>query len=517
MSAQSISEVDFFAAPQYYPGLVLEGSPEERGWIYGAIFADKIKTNVERHLARPDLPSLVGCAHLLNGVYIDSFRQTFPDGMDELVGISKGSNVSLINLLYLNVRDDINAIAHHLRRPAPNAPITGPQLPEETTSAYFSDQATYNTSPMLAQSRVASKQIVDENLMSPSILMVVEAGMISGSGINSSGIAVTSNCLLSKADFVPVRSGGAYLPVTMMERHILEQFDTVDAFAAAREFPVHASKHVSIADWYGTHVSLEITPGENWFQHFGGLRNRPGVLLHTNHFQSFEHWQKRGAVGDAYTETKSQGRLSRLKGLIAALNPVSQISANKVTAMFANHDGDSERLCQHEKEGQNDITVSFVMLNPFDRTVSICKGPPCHGSTIRLKLDGPPLVREDAEPQRPAIRTYHITPQDQSRGIKRPAGGADFLHADGRGWVSCDTPIPSIETATAAGDHFRGAWEQARGAKRLKTIPEDTEESEDGLAGSSVPLMRVVTTPVSDFGEGGRKDEEGAGARKKKL
>ncbi|KAL2135379.1 hypothetical protein VTI74DRAFT_8791 [Chaetomium olivicolor] len=393
-----ISDVDFGrAGADCYRGLVLSGTPRERGMIYGRVFADKIKANVQRHLTRTDLPPWTVCSTLIKDVYLPTLIQSFGDLVDELIGMARGSGVRLEHLIFLNVRDDLAAIAHRLRRPSPDAPITEPQLAEESTSAFFSGRVTDDASPILAQSRVASKQIVDESLMvclemhpcpgdkSPSILMVVEAGMISGSGINSSGIAVTGNCLLSRADFVPALPGRSYLPVTLLERHVLKQANTVDAFTSTGEYDTHASKHVFITHWSGNHVSFEVAPG-HCFQHFGEPKNRLRILVHTNHFQSFEHWLKRRDVGDAYHGTKSQTRRRLLKDLIADRHQASKISQDDVLAMFANHHGKPDCLCQHKKEGRDDMTVSFVMLDPLSSIVSVCKGPPCEGRMMRFKL-----------------------------------------------------------------------------------------------------------------------------------
>lgn len=51
-----ISDTDFKAHPEVYAGLVLRGNAWTRGHMYGKTFADKIQANIERCLARDDIP-----------------------------------------------------------------------------------------------------------------------------------------------------------------------------------------------------------------------------------------------------------------------------------------------------------------------------------------------------------------------------------------------------------------------------------------------------------------------------
>lgn len=53
-----ISEINFHALPDSYPGAVLMGTPYERGYTYGKVFGGKIVENVARCLDRPDIPSV---------------------------------------------------------------------------------------------------------------------------------------------------------------------------------------------------------------------------------------------------------------------------------------------------------------------------------------------------------------------------------------------------------------------------------------------------------------------------
>jgi isopenicillin-N N-acyltransferase-like protein len=52
-----IAEVDYDGRTEAYLGLVLAGTPEERGLTYGRWLRDKIKANVARHLGHPNLPA----------------------------------------------------------------------------------------------------------------------------------------------------------------------------------------------------------------------------------------------------------------------------------------------------------------------------------------------------------------------------------------------------------------------------------------------------------------------------
>jgi isopenicillin-N N-acyltransferase-like protein len=156
--------------------------------------------------------------------------------------MAKGCGMEVEHLVYLNVRDDLAAIRHHLD-PSNNdvqhaiIPLS-PQHATESTSAFFSHHKTKDRVPILAHSWSESKRIHDDDEFMvlleiqycchedvADMVILVEAGMISGSGMNSLGLAVTGNPLFSNVDHIPGFGGNArYFPMTCLERYLLEWY-----------------------------------------------------------------------------------------------------------------------------------------------------------------------------------------------------------------------------------------------------------------------------------------------------
>ncbi|KAK4240996.1 acyl-coenzyme A:6-aminopenicillanic acid acyl-transferase-domain-containing protein [Achaetomium macrosporum] len=395
-----LSEIDLDARSKSYLGLVLQGPALERGMTYGRVFADKIKANVRRHMNDPDIPTWEVCSELIEQHYIPSLRDNWQIAFDEMRGIAAGSDVPLERVVFLNVWEDLTAIGHTVKsddrstsRDRRGSRPPQPPGADESISAFFSAKATVDGETVLAHSWSSSKQIQDQNLMVyleirypeaefPAIFTVVEAGMISGSGMNSAGLAVTGNCLWSSIDGLPQWGRGSYFPVTCIQRYLLESSDMQEARAACSSLLLHASKHVLLADESGS-FSLELGP-QHVFTHHARHGNKAKV--HTNHFQSFEAFQCRREILDRYQGKSSQSRLYRMEYLIDERVP-DRMSRQDIVDVFSDHDGGSQSICQHNEECHNKTTVSFVMFNPKRKTVSACKGPPCEGQMMHFTLD----------------------------------------------------------------------------------------------------------------------------------
>ncbi|KAK3307972.1 acyl-coenzyme A:6-aminopenicillanic acid acyl-transferase-domain-containing protein [Chaetomium strumarium] len=335
------------------------------------------------------------CSQLIIQHYIPSLRDQWLIGFDEMRGIALGSGVPLERVVFLNVWEDLAAIGHIGKsgdRRGGRPPQ--PQDADESISAFFSPTATVDGETVLAHSLSSSKKIQDENLMVyleirypeadfPTIFTVVEAGMISGCGMNSAGLAVTANCLWSTDDHLPQTGRGFYFPVTCMQRFLLESSDIHEAQAAIHDMRRHASKHVLLAD-ESRSLSLELGP-EHVFTHHARYDSKAKV--HTNHFQSFEAFQWRRQILDRYQGKSSQARLYRLEHLIDDRVP-DRMSRQDIVDVFSDHNGDVQSICQHNDEGcQDRTTVSFVMFNPKRKTISACKGPPCEGQMMHFTLE----------------------------------------------------------------------------------------------------------------------------------
>ncbi|KAK4121381.1 hypothetical protein N657DRAFT_623755 [Parathielavia appendiculata] len=401
-----ISEVNFDDLPESFPGLVLTGNPYQRGVKYGQVFAEKIRANICRHFDHPDLPSFDSCEWIIREVYIPGLVHHWPRGWNELLGMAQGCEMDVEHLVYLNARDDLAAIRYILEPPVqrPYVPLR-PSHAIESTSAFFSQNKTLGrTGPILAHSWSERKRIHDgDDFMVlleiqylpdeqvKNMVILVEAGMISGSGMNSLGVAVTGNPLFSTEDYLPSwGTNEKYFPVTCVERFLLEWASVKDVEDILTKLDTHASKHILIANEDGDSASLELGPLTSKeldtykpiFAHDGDFGN--DAKLHTNHFCSWAYWQHRRGLLCRYRGQPSPSRLHSLGQLIKE-NGHCKMSARQIKFLFSDHERHPNSICQHGADNDDDLnnkTVALVMYHTSRRVVSLCKGPPCRATMM---------------------------------------------------------------------------------------------------------------------------------------
>lgn len=308
------------------------------------------------------------CYALVEMVYQHGLRRHWPRGWRELEGMSHGSGMSMHSLILLNVRDDLVAIRDILEAYAhPYGTPSGPKPISETTSAFFSRRATVDGVPVLAQARYSERQVLDEDLLVyleiryppaqriPSIFMVTDAGMLSGSGMNSDGVAVTANSLFSSEDYIPVYGTNIFFPVTCLERCFLEcsSFEAIRMMCNRGDF--HASRNVHLVTDTGSSISLEISP-QRVFRQVDVYTGE--AMLHANHYQSFEAFCARRTFRDRYQARASSERLGRLKNRIG--QPPRQWLLEQIAIVLLDEEDYS--------------TVALVMFDTARRVISVRRG-----------------------------------------------------------------------------------------------------------------------------------------------
>jgi isopenicillin-N N-acyltransferase-like protein len=360
------------------------------------------------------------CWRIVKQVYLPSLRRLWPSGLQELMGMSAGANLRVEKLIMLNARDDLATINHLLQDTSSqrSAVLGEAEAMDETFSVSFA-RATQEDEVIAVQSWNSSRPLHDKNLIVyleihhepsealPVIFTVTEAGLLAGSGMNSSGISLTSNRLFSSADFVP-EPGGSYLPSMCQQRILLACSSTKMAYPLCQILARHCSRHFLISDRHGPPVSLEIAP-KNIFLHRDGFDR--SVLLHTNHFQSFEAFLARQKVADRYQGRSSYWNLSRLRSLLGQRKG-QKFTMPDVVRIFSDHADSLGTICQHTTSHKT--TALFVIYNLTRRMISICKGPPQENRMIHFTFDddghgllGLPLpgILEEGPPSRKHRRT----------------------------------------------------------------------------------------------------------------
>ncbi|EAQ85805.1 predicted protein [Chaetomium globosum CBS 148.51] len=374
----SVEAYVYDGKPEHIIGVVLTGPPEERGRTYGRWLRHQIQANVDWHKGHPHLPLWDTCVKIAEAHYLPGLREYWTGGWRELQGMSETSGVPVAHLVVLNARDDIAALVPFKERAS------------ESTSVFFSDRATANNTPIVAQSWtsvgpprdteflvcIKIKYPIAEN--KADIIMVTEAGRISGCGMNAKGMVATGNRLFSTDDGRGTSAEG-FFPRTCFERFVLEYNDIDTVPYIPDDTPANTSRHILAVDKTGRYTSLELGP-EHIFSHRGEF------LVHGNHFQSFHAFCHRRELQDRYRGKWSQTRVSRFNELIKRNE--GGVSRQQIMDMFSDHKGRPESICQHVGSAVDCSTMAFVMFDVKRRVISLCKGPPCSGVMSHFTFDG---------------------------------------------------------------------------------------------------------------------------------
>src|SRR6266516_3151755 len=209
----------------------VEGTSYQRGRQYGRQAAPRIRLSVQAyqqtfaHYAGWDWPTVRREAARFEA----PIGKVMPAYLEELRGIADGVGLDLADVLAINVRTEVMYSAK-----ARQAPRTGTQLPLEC-SAFACVPGPGQQDPVLigqnwdwllhsAQTLVVLEVRQDEG---PDFVTVVEAGLLAKTGMNSAGLGLVTNALVTDAD-----TGAPGIPYHLALRAILDCESVSDALAA---------------------------------------------------------------------------------------------------------------------------------------------------------------------------------------------------------------------------------------------------------------------------------------------
>ena len=197
------------------------------------------------------------------------------------------------------------------------------------------------------------------------MVMHTEAGLIGHKGLNSNGVAVTINAMVSDHDKL-----GESVPFFLVCRKMLDSprfSEAVKAFLNAKR---SLSYNVIVAV-EGVAVDLESHPDD-----VSILYPENGVLAHTNHFVG----DRALCVKDNFvlSEANSVNRYVLAREMLAKSE---KHSFNSFREILTNHVDHPTSICHHpiptNSSDHQEETVSSVFMVPEKRVFMYTTGPPC--------------------------------------------------------------------------------------------------------------------------------------------
>ncbi|MDX6229838.1 MAG: isopenicillin-N N-acyltransferase like protein, partial [Frankiales bacterium] len=201
----------------------------------------------------------------------------------------------------------------------------------------------------------------------PDFATIVEAGQLAKVGLNSAGVGLCTNTLISDGD-----EGREGVPYQVLLRSVLDSGSAADAAATVRAASRANSANYLIVDDTGFMVDLETAPFE------GGFRTLPeddGILTHANHFLCD------GLTStDRYLERKPHS-LNRFANLRSSLHDSDDLTLDRLRTALADHRQSPQSVCQHADSAvlaeERTCTLAGILLDVGERRMHYTSGSPC--------------------------------------------------------------------------------------------------------------------------------------------
>ncbi len=375
-----------------FPHIQVEGGPRERGRGYGDQARERVARSVEayrevfREYAGWDWSKVRAEA----ARYEPAIASMSPAYLEEIRGIAEGAGLDAEDVLSINVRTEVMFAAK-----ARKAEEAG-RAPAECSAFAVLPEASADGHTLIGQNwdwllhcfdTVVVLEAVQEQ--GPDFVTVVEAGLLAKTGMNSSGIGVVTNALVTEADV-----GEPGLPYHVLLRAIMDAETISDAYTALQSGKRSSSGNYLIAHADGMAVSVEGAPGD-----FSRLYLRfpeDGVVLHTNHFLAAEMPFKDVSL---WVMPDSPFRLERLRTAVEGAIP--KLSLDLFRAVLADHANFPSGVCCHPDTRwptlDQGATVASVLMDLDEKKMWVADGHPCSTPYRELEyagfLDKPSPVR----------------------------------------------------------------------------------------------------------------------------
>jgi len=350
-----------------YPLVHVTGDARERGLAHGKEAAERVRRSVElygaifRHYADWDWDEVT--RHALR--FEQPIREAHPGFLDELRGIAEGSGLAYEDILAINVRTEVmfSAVARSAAVECSSFAATA----EATLDGHVLVGQNWDWKPHTTETVIVLDVERDDG---PDYVTVVEAGLLAKTGMNSAGIGLTTNALISSDD-----QGEPGMPYHVILRAILDAENLPQALDAVTRHPRSSAANYLIAHRDGLAVDVEAAPGD--FSRVWLVFPEHGLLGHTNHYVC-----STPGIKDVtrWYAPDSPFRLARLEGLLDGAR--GRIEPRHFEETLRDHVSFPLSVCKHDDppslpEYEHTVTVASVVYDLTTGQMRLADGQPC--------------------------------------------------------------------------------------------------------------------------------------------
>lgn len=356
----------------------IEGGARDRGRQYGHTARAMVVHSIEvyreffQHFAGWDWDKVRSVASRFRPAIADLDHRY----LDEIAGIAEGAEVHEDDVLAINVRTEVLSTAR--ARAAMNAVNAAHEcsafgiLPSRTSNGHTLMAQNWDFFTHAAESTIVLEVHQDDG---PDFVTVVEAGLLAKVGMNSSGVAVLTNALVTEAD-----CGDIGVPYHILLRAILDSETVSEALGVLLSRRRTSSANFILGHADGSIIDFEAASGD--YTQVFVLYPDHGLVLHTNHFASPTF---SGRDVSLWSLPHSPFRLERLREVLSVETFLSVQSAKDALCDHVNY---PMSICCHPDVRVTEIeqggTLASIIMDLNDRRMWVADGNPCGSEYVEL-------------------------------------------------------------------------------------------------------------------------------------
>jgi isopenicillin-N N-acyltransferase-like protein len=371
-----VSVADGAAQGRLFPHVRLRGDFRARGCQYGEQAKARVHGSLEayervfEHCASWDWRRV--CREALR--FVPAIEALEAGYLEEMQGIADGAGVQFEDILALNVRTEV-VFAAEARRALATPQPRQPRM-AECSAFCLLPQAASSRHTLLGQNwdwyvhcRDTVVVLEAEQEERPNYVTVVEAGLLAKAGINSCGLGLATNALVTAED-----RGEPGVPYHLVLRAIMDCRSVTDAVALVQRVPRASSANYLVAHRDGVALDLECAPGD--FGRVYVLLPENGTIVHTNHFLSPRFDLREVSL---WAMPDSAARLVRLRAAIADRR--RSVEVDDLVAVLSDHAEYPASVCCHPDERDHPqeraATIASLVMDLDDQRLLLADGNPC--------------------------------------------------------------------------------------------------------------------------------------------
>jgi isopenicillin-N N-acyltransferase-like protein len=370
-----------------YPHVRVSGPAEQRGRQYGEQARDRVRRSVGAY--RDVFAELAGWQWDTVRAEAARFEAPIaaqrPEYLAEMRGIADGAGIDFGDVLAINVRTEVMFAAKARQAAASTGP--GGSGPAECSAFAVAPAPGRDGPTLLGQNwdwlpHTADTVIVLEARQDdgPDFVTVVEAGLLAKTGMNSSGLGLVTNALVTADDL-----GEPGLPYHVLLRAVMDCENVSDAISALQAGFRSSSANYLLAHRDGIVIDVEASPGD-FSRLYLLYPGADGIILHTNHFLAGRFTGRDVSV---WAMPDSPVRLQRLR---AGVQAAPDHSLATFRALLSDHANYPSGVCCHPDPRvpryDQGMTAASVLMDLEARRMWISDGNPCTAPYRALDYSG---------------------------------------------------------------------------------------------------------------------------------